>query len=119
MSGRMAVILIVDDELNILLVLDEVLQDEGFVVHRAQNGQEALAHALAEPPDLVVTDLMMPVMDGRALAQGLHDHPATAAVPILLISAAYKQQPTDRFIAVLPKPFAVDMLLAAVEQLLV
>lgn len=119
MSCCTVLILIVDDEQSILTLLDEVLEDEGFVVQRAQNGQEALALALAEPPDLVVTDLMMPVMDGRALAQHLRHHPATATVPILLISAAYTARPADRFTAVLPKPFAVDALLAAIERLLV
>lgn len=119
MACRTALILIVDDELSMLSLLDEVLGDEGFVVRRAQNGQEALARALAEPPDLIITDLMMPVMDGRVLAQHLHDHPATTAVPILVMSAAYRPQSSDCFTAVLPKPFAVDTLLAVITRLLV
>lgn len=118
-SSYTALILIVDDEQSILTLLEEVLQDEGFVVQRAQNGQEALTQALSGPPDLIVTDLMMPVMDGRVLAEHLRQHPATAAVPILLISAAYTQQPSDMFTAVLSKPFAVDTLLASIERLLV
>lgn len=119
MSSRTVLILIVDDEFSILMLLDEVLREEGFNVARAQNGHAALTLALADPPDLIVTDLMMPVMDGRAFAQQLRQHPATATVPILLISAAYTKQPSDLFSAVLPKPFDVDQLLSTISGLLV
>lgn len=119
MASRTALILIVDDEQSILTLLDELLHDEGFTVECAHNGREALDHALANPPTLIVTDLMMPVMNGRALAEHLRQHSTTATIPILLISAAYTQQPSDRFTAVLPKPFAVDTLLAFIEQLLI
>lgn len=119
MARHTVLILIVDDELSILTLLDEVLQDEGFVVQRAQNGQQALALALVQPPDLIITDLMMPVMDGWMFAEQLRHHPTTATVPILLISAAYKAQLSDRFTAVLPKPFAVDTLLDAIARLLI
>lgn len=119
MSSRIALILIVDDEQSILTLLEEVLHDEGFAVACAHNGREALDQALANPPALVVTDLMMPVMNGRALAEHLRQDPVTATIPILLISAAYKQQPSDQFTEVLLKPFDVDTLLAAIEQLLV
>lgn len=113
-----ALILIVDDEASILALLQELLEDEDFTVVRAGNGREALAKALLDPPNLIVTDLMMPIMDGRALAQALHDQPSLAEIPILLISAAYTHQADDSFTAVLPKPFSIDQVLASITQLL-
>ena len=119
LSSGPALILIVDDELSILALLEDVLHDAGFAVACAQNGREALEQALVNPPALIVTDLMMPIMDGRALAERLRQHPATATIPIVVMSAAYKAQPADRFAAAAPKPFALDTLLASIEQLLV
>lgn len=113
-----ALILIVDDEPSILVLLDELLTDEGFTVDRATNGRDALEHALSAPPDLVVTDLMMPVMDGRTLVRQLRQQPRTATIPVLLLSAAYHQQPNDVFTAVLPKPFNSDALFEAIYTLL-
>jgi DNA-binding response OmpR family regulator len=118
LSARTAMILIVDDEPSILTLLHDVLTDEGFTVERAQNGQQALALASTKPPDLVVTDLMMPLMDGRALAQRLREHSETSDIPILLISAAYTQQSGDIFTAVLSKPFDIGELVEAIRALL-
>lgn len=112
-------ILIVDDEPSILGLLYDILTDEGFVVERAQNGKEALARALETPPDLVVTDLMMPIMDGRTLAQHLHHDETTAAIPILLLSATYALQADDLFTAVLHKPFDIGAFIDAIHELLV
>lgn len=117
-NKRRAVILIVDDEQSVLAMLTEVLSDEGFVVERAKNGREALERVHAVSPDLVVTDLMMPIMDGRTLAQRIREHSSTENMPILLISAAYTQHADDLFSAVLGKPFALDELIDAVHSLL-
>ncbi|HEY0603044.1 MAG TPA: response regulator [Herpetosiphonaceae bacterium] len=114
-----ALILIVDDEQSILNLLQEILESEGFTILRATNGRDALTAALETPPDLIVTDLMMPIMDGRTLAQQLRQHPQTADTPILLISAAYTRRDADRFTAVLHKPFDVAGLVATIERLLV
>ena len=60
----MAVILVVDDEIGIANLLADVLSDEGHRVLVAVNGRDALKRAEEERPDLVITDYMMPVMDG-------------------------------------------------------
>lgn len=99
-------------------MLTDVLLDEGFAVERAQNGSEALDRIHSRPPDLVVTDLMMPVMDGRTLAQRLREDAKTTSVPILLVSAAYRKQADDLFSAVLAKPFNLDELIDTVHTLL-
>lgn len=113
-----ALILVVDDEASILALLQEVLEDEDFRVIPAGDGREALTKALTDPPNLIVTDLMMPIMDGRALAHALHDQPTLAEIPILLISAAYTRQVDDSFAAVLAKPFTIDEVLASITKLL-
>lgn len=51
------------------------------------NGQSALDHALRSPPALVLTDVMMPLMDGKELLQALRNHPATSLVPVVFLSA--------------------------------
>ena len=80
--------------------------------------REALALALERSPDLVLTDLMMPVMDGRTLFRRLRDDGRTAHIPVVLMSAAYQAQPGDEFIAVIAKPFSLVSLLNTVARLL-
>lgn len=112
------VVLVVDDEPAILEVVQDVLEDEGYTVLPAREGREALSMALQTPPDLVLTDLMMPVMDGRTLFRRLRDDGRTAHIPVVLMSAAYQAQPGDAFVAVIAKPFSLVSLLDTVEQLL-
>lgn len=77
-------ILIVDDEMNIREVLAHYLESEGFLVTQACDGVEALAAAEAQPPDLVILDLMLPRLDGIEVCRRLR---ATSAVPILMLTA--------------------------------
>jgi CheY-like chemotaxis protein len=111
-------ILVVDDDPAILEMLVELLLDEGFTVYSAANGQQALARALEVPLDLILTDLMMPLVDGHALLRSLREHPQTARVPVLLMSAAGHARPDDPFDAFIAKPFSIDDLLAQLQQLL-
>ena len=60
-------ILLVDDEKSILLLLRRIVEDEGYAVRTAANGQEALSIGETWPPHIIITDLKMPVMDGMAL----------------------------------------------------
>jgi CheY-like chemotaxis protein len=84
----MSVVLVVDDEVGIANLLADVLSDEGHRVIVAANGHEGLKRAEQERPDLVITDYMMPVMDGAQLIKALADHPDLRGIPIYLMSSA-------------------------------
>ena len=109
-------VLCVDDEPDLLYLFTLVLTHAGHEVVQASNGEEALAR-IAESglPDIVVTDLMMPVMDGRALIEHLRSNPDSARVPILLVTAISDADvPAD---AVLSKSLGPYRLLDMVEEL--
>jgi CheY-like chemotaxis protein len=84
----MAVVLVVDDEVGIANLLTDVLSDEGHRVLVAVNGHEALKRAQEERPDLVITDFMMPVMDGAQLIKALAEYRDLKGVPVFLMSSA-------------------------------
>jgi DNA-binding response OmpR family regulator len=84
-------ILVVDDQASIREVLTQYLELEGFTVLQAADGVEALRSAEAQPPDLVVLDLMLPGMDGLEVCRRLR---ATSAVPILMLTA--RSDETDK-----------------------
>ena len=84
-------ILVVDDEASIREVLTQYLELEGFTVLQAADGVEALRSAEAQPPDLIVLDLMLPGMDGLEVCRRLR---ATSAVPILMLTA--RSDETDK-----------------------
>lgn len=92
----MAHILIVDDEFGITRLLEEVLQDEGHTVAVASNGRQGFERAQIETPDLVLTDLMMPVMDGATLIAAMRADEKLASVPVILMSALPEDSAADR-----------------------
>jgi DNA-binding response OmpR family regulator len=103
--------LVVDDEFYIVDLLADILADEGFRVLRAYDGMSALAIAEETPVDLVVADIMMPKLDGIALALRLRQRDAT--IRIVLMSAAVTQVPPGfEFIA---KPFDITELLEMLD----
>lgn len=112
------VILVVDDEVPITLLLRDILVDEGYIVLTAPEGQSALALTATAHPDLIITDLMMPGMDGRGLCAQIHAQAPTADIPVVVMSAAYRPQPSDSFAAAIAKPFNIDQLLAVVTTCL-
>jgi DNA-binding response OmpR family regulator len=104
--------LVVDDEFYIVDLLADILADEGFRVLRAYDGLSALAIAEETQVDLVVADVMMPKLDGIALALRLRQR--YAAMRIVLMSAAVTQVPAGfEFIA---KPFDINELLEKLES---
>lgn len=111
-------VLIVDDEPNILDLLRDVLEDEGFTVITAMNGAAALYQIQRTPVALVVTDFMMPFVSGIDLARQLRRNPQTASIPLMLMSAAMPEHLDDIFAAVIHKPFEVDRVVRLVRQLL-
>jgi len=105
----MAVVLVVDDEVGIANLLSDVLSDEGHRVLVAVNGHEALKRA-EERPDLVITDFMMPVMDGAQLMKALADHPDLKGIPIFLMSSAPEAAIRDKcssYALFIRKPFEI------------
>lgn len=116
-------LLVVDDEPNLLRAVEACLRSEGFDVLTARNGPEALARIAGSVPDLVVSDIRMPGMDGYQLAQQIRSSPRTALVPIVFLSA--KDETADRIEgfrtgvdAYLTKPFEPDELVAVIRNIL-
>jgi CheY-like chemotaxis protein len=114
--SRVRTILIVDDESNMRFVLRMILEDGGYEVVEASHGAAALERAKESQPDLVVTDLMMPVMTGRELIERLRADPQTAEIPIVAISAN-PSVTLDDVDALLGKPFDPDELLETARSL--
>ena len=79
-------ILIVEDEEAILKPLLKMFRREGFGVLGARNGEEGLTIARRTHPDLILLDIILPKMDGFTLMQELKDRPATAAIPIIVLT---------------------------------
>ena len=86
MSSNPTSILIVDDNHSLVHILDGVLQREGYKTLTAYDGEEALAKARQEKPDLIILDIVMPKMDGYTVCRHLQQDPETAAIPILMLT---------------------------------
>jgi CheY-like chemotaxis protein len=109
-------ILVVDDEPDLRYLLRRVFEQAGHVVTEAGHGEAALEVLRGSPPDLVVTDMMMPVMDGAELIRRLRADPLTAQIPILAVTG--DAQLAGHADAVLGKPWRPQQLLAAAITLL-
>jgi len=83
----MTKILVVDDEVDIVNLLVDDLTDDGFEVISAHDGAEALEKIYKEQPDVVLLDLMMPVLNGYEVLQELRSNPATANLPVVMLTA--------------------------------
>src|SRR3712207_3793525 len=103
-------ILIVDDEPFNIAILEQELDDLDYDTVSAADGQEALEQVAAESPDLVLLDIMMPIMDGFAVLARLKASPDTRDIPVIVISAMHDMPSIVRGIKqgaedYLPKPF--------------
>jgi CheY-like chemotaxis protein len=108
----MTKVLIVDDDEGFRETLSAVLTLEGFDVEVAANGREGLERlATSGPPNVVVLDLMMPVMSGWELIEAMRKDPQLAEIPAAVLSAARNPPDLPDSVAIFPKPFAlVDLL---------
>jgi len=120
MSKRL---LVVDDEPNLLRAVAVVLRGEGFEVSTARSGREALVAVTKNLPDLIVSDVRMPGMDGFELARRLRRAPNFALLPIIFLTA--KDETEDRVEGFragvdvyLTKPFEPDELVAVINSIL-
>lgn len=117
-------ILVVEDVPHILELLAVTLRFKGYPVVTAANGEEAVAQIAKERPALVITDILMPRMDGFALLHNLRKDPATRQIPVIFLSATYVS-PEDREFALrlgaarfLEKPVDTAEFLLTVAEIL-
>ena len=86
-SARLPQIMVVDDDADTVSILARHLQREGFVAIEAVSGAECIRLAHENPVDVILLDLMMPEMDGFEVVRALKNNPATAEIPIIMITA--------------------------------
>ena len=115
----MKTVLVVDDEFTITEALSDLLADEGYRTVLAFNGQEGLLRVGEAHPDLVIVDMMMPVMAGAEMIRALRSQPLTKDLPIIAMSALGEppEGPQLGYQQFLSKPFEIDHLLNAVRRL--
>jgi len=117
-------ILLVDDEPHILRAAEIKLTRCGFQVRCARDGQEGWEMILEQIPDLLVTDLQMPRMDGFELTRHVRENPATAMLPVFMLTAKGMEASLGeraaqlKVISVLPKPFSPRELVRYIEEAL-
>jgi two-component system chemotaxis response regulator CheY len=113
-------ILVVDDDESIRAVVQELLISEGYEVRVAPHGLVALRLIEETPPDLILLDLLMPIMDGREFAQAYRALPGPHA-PIILLTATFDSEASALLMSAdgyLDKPFLVEELLELLHQTL-
>ncbi|TDU26399.1 response regulator receiver domain-containing protein [Panacagrimonas perspica] len=118
----MASVLVVDDEFGITEVLDALLTDAGHHVRRAINGRQALELVHEQRPDLILLDMMMPIMDGPTTLKAIRSDPQSASTPVILMSSL----PPDKvvkmvdqaFESILTKPFRAKDAIEAINTAL-
>lgn len=116
-------ILIVDDEKDLVELLTYNLKKAGFETASAANGRAALQSIATRVPDLILLDVMLPELSGTEVASRIRTNPATAAVPIIMLSA--KSEDVDQIVGLtvgaddyITKPFSVKVLMARIEAML-
>ena len=117
-----ATILIIDDNKELLWMLKDILSDE-YAILTAENGEEGLALLKQETPDLIITDIMMPKVDGITLTKQIKSNKHTVHIPLVILSA---KNTTDEKIegiesgadAYIPKPFNTQYLVTVIRQLI-
>lgn len=121
-ADELATVLIVDDNADMRAYLRTLLLDRYYVIEAA-DGQSGLKLAVESVPDIVVSDVMMPVMDGLAFCTRLKQHEATSHIPVLLLTARSSEQQHIEGLQTgadiyMTKPFSADLLLANIASLL-
>ena len=118
----MATVLIVEDEFAIADLLEMVLTDEGYRVLTAANGRQGLERLAEGPrPDMVISDYMMPVLDGAGLLRAMRESEAQRDIPCIVMSSmpeANVRERVDHYEAFVRKPFALDAMVQLVAAIL-
>ena len=113
-------ILVVDDDPLVIQFLEEVFAYAGYTTIAARDGTHALEVLALARPDLILTDLMMPMLDGVGLCRAVWANPATQAIPLVLMSALSARHFSIDFpiAGFLQKPFSIDVVVGMVESLI-
>ncbi|HEY3367838.1 MAG TPA: response regulator [Symbiobacteriaceae bacterium] len=116
-------ILVAEDDFDIARLIQFQLQFSRYEVTMAADGAEALKLAGQNPPDLVLIDWMMPVMDGLQAITALKANPALAHIPVILMTAKAQEQDIQAGLAAgaaayLVKPFPLDRLISTIQEAL-
>ena len=113
-----------EDTISERELISRYLRQSGYAVMNAASGNEALDKAISLKPNVIITDVVMPGMSGFELCRSLKNHPATAAIPVILCTS--KNQQLDRLWGVkqgadayITKPFTREQLLRAVESMVI
>src|SRR5687767_6348812 len=117
-AGKTARVLVIDDDEHILALLREALGTEGYEVVGAVDGAEAIGAIRRGQPDLILLDLMMPVLDGFSFLDLYKQLPGPHA-PVIIITAAAREareEVESKADEVIPKPFSVDHVLRIVGR---
>jgi len=117
-TSRRNRILVVDDDADIREALEQVLLSAGNRVSTAKNGKDALDLIQTNRPDVILLDLMMPVMDGFRFREAQKRDRTLADIPVVVISAVAAQNAAalGDVAACLPKPFSIDVLLDTISM---
>jgi CheY-like chemotaxis protein len=118
-AGQCRRVLVVEDSLETLDVLANILEFEGYEVFTAVNGREALSRVRSAPPDAILLDLWLPLMNGYQFLEELRKLPAPVGqVPVIVITADFRARPEDLPIqALLRKPLDLERLLMTIRGL--
>lgn len=122
-SGAMSTVLVVDDSPMLREMVSDLLQKSGLDVTQACDGVDAVEKIQANPPDLVVMDIVMPRMNGYELCRWIKNNPKTQNIPVIMCTT--KNEEFDRYWgmkqggdAYITKPFHPEDMIKAVKQLL-
>ena len=117
----MPTVLVVDDEFGIVDVLETILIDEGYRVLTACNGKQGLESLATERPDVVLLDLMMPILGGVEMLAAMMAEPAYRHIPVIMISSLGEDVLAKKctgYVAYLRKPFRATAILSTIDRVL-
>ena len=114
----MSTVLLVEDNANALQAMEALVASQGYLVRTAADGAQAMRIAKEQRPDIVISDWMMPVMDGLALLRAMRANARLADVPVVLTSATAAPPSGLSAVAFLRKPVAASQLLELIGRLI-
>ena len=115
-ARRAPLILVVDDEDFIALLISELLLDLEYDVRTAYNGRDAIAMLERTPPDLVISDVSMPLASGLQLVEAMREREQTRHTPVILMSAAAAPNVADEQVSFVRKPFDLQCMVEQVSR---
>ena len=111
-------VLVAEDDRSVRMTIEFVLEDEGFEVHMAEDGEEALRKAKELLPDVILLDQIMPKMDGKEVFAALRADEATRSIPVVVLTGMSRGSANDwpgaHFVG---KPFAPEELVDRIREL--